>query len=66
VLSRNSLRIVVSDDDEEEEETIKEEAVKGKRREYTVTFARFIAPIDSIAYQCDGEDQAKAQRYNEV
>jgi hypothetical protein len=38
VLSKNSLRIVVSDDDEEEK-TIKEEAVKGERREYTVTSA---------------------------
>jgi hypothetical protein len=53
VLSRNSLRIVVLDDDEEKEKTIKEEAVKGERREYTVTSARFIASIDSIAHQAD-------------
>ena len=53
MLSKNSLRIVVSDDDEEEEKTIKEEAVKGERREYTVTSARFITSIDSIAHQAD-------------
>jgi hypothetical protein len=53
VLSKNSLRIVVSDDNEEEEKTIKKEAVKRERKEYIVTFARFIALIDSIAYQAD-------------
>jgi hypothetical protein len=50
VLSKNSLRIVVLDDDKEEEKTIKEKAVKGERREYTVTSARFIALINLIAY----------------
>jgi hypothetical protein len=53
VLSKNSLQIVVLDDDEEEEKTIKEEAVKGEKREYIVTSARFIASIDLIVYQAD-------------
>jgi hypothetical protein len=39
VLSRNSLQIIVLDDNKKEEKTIKEKAVKGERREYTVTFA---------------------------
>jgi hypothetical protein len=56
VLSGNSLRIVVSDDEEEEEEeeeeTIEGEAVEGEGREYTVTPARSIASIDSIAHHC--------------
>jgi hypothetical protein len=50
VFSRNSLRIVVLDDKEKEEETIKKEATKEGRREYTVTLTRFIALIDLIAY----------------